>query len=216
MYALITDGSIAKHLSGNRGLTIGGIQYPQNIFTVWTEVQRNAIGIYEVIQNNAKKKDEAYYTNTNQTFTYDADAGTVTATYGDATAKAHADTKWTQAQIDDPSLVGTAPDGADTNTVRLEGLKTKKIRTVKSQAAGILQDTDWYIVRKADADTDVPSAITTFRAAVRTKCAAMETLITNASNTPAIETLYTYVNTADEGDPVVMERPLGEFPVLGS
>jgi len=62
----------------------------------------------------------------------------------------------------------------------------------------------------------VPSAITTFRAAVRTKGAAMETLITNASNTPAIETLYTYVNTADEGDPVVMERPLGEFPVLGS
>ena len=95
MHALIKDGSIAKHLSGNRGITIGGIQYPQNIFTVWTEVQRNAIGIYEVIQNNAKKKDEAYYTNTNQTFTYDADAGTVTATYGDATAKAHADTLFT-------------------------------------------------------------------------------------------------------------------------
>jgi len=44
----------------------------------------------------------------------------------------------------------------------------------------------------------------------------METLITNASDTPAIETLYTYVNTADEGDPVVMARPLGEFPILES
>ena len=44
----------------------------------------------------------------------------------------------------------------------------------------------------------------------------METSITNASNTPALETLYTYVNTADEGDPVVMARPLGEFPELGS
>jgi len=44
----------------------------------------------------------------------------------------------------------------------------------------------------------------------------METLITNASNTPAIETLYAYVNTADEGDDPVYERPLGEFPVLGS
>ena len=62
----------------------------------------------------------------------------------------------------------------------------------------------------------MPSAITTFRAAVRTKAAAMETLITNASNTAAIETLYTYVNTADEGDPKVFERPLGEFPELGS
>ena len=212
MYALITDGSIAKYLNGNKGLTIGSIQYPQNIFTLWTEAQRNAIGIYEVIQNNTKKKDEEYYNNTNQTFTYDADAGTVTATYGDATARAHADTTWTQDEIDD----GKAPAGADTDTIAIRGLKYNRIQTIKSQAASILQDTDWYIVRKADADTDVPSAITTFRAAVRTKAAAMETLITNASNTPAIETLYTYVNTADEGDPVVMERPLGEFPVLGS
>ena len=208
MYALITDGSIAKYLSGNRGITIGGIQYPRNIFTLWTATEKEAIGIYEVIQNNAKKKDEAYYTNTNQTFTYDADAGTVTATYGDATAKAHADTLFTEDDEDD----GLGTEGE----VKVEGLKTVRIRTVKAQAAGILQDTDWYIVRKADADTDVPSAITTFRAAVRSKAAAMETLITNASNTPAIETLYTYVNTADEGDPVVMERPLGEFPVLGS
>ena len=205
MYALITDGSIAKHLSGNRGITIGDIQYPRDIFSKWTEAQRNAIGIFEVIQNNAKKKNEEYYTNTNQTFTYDADAGTVTATYGDATAKAHADANATDA------------DGNDLDpVVVIEGLKTKKIRTIKSQAAVILQDTDWYIVRKADAGTAVPSAITTYRAAVRTKCAEMETAITNASDTPAIETLYTYVNTADEGDPVVMERPLGKFPVLGS
>ena len=205
MYALITDGSIAKYLTGNRGITIGDIQYPRDIFSKWTEAQRNAIGIFEVIQNNAKKKNEEYYTNTNQTFTYDADAGTVTATYGDATAKAHADANATDA------------DGNDLDpVVVIEGLKTKKIRTVKSQAARILQDTDWYIVRKADAGTAVPSAITTYRAAVRTKCAEMETAITNASDTPAIETLYTYVNTADEGDPVVMERPLGKFPVLGS
>jgi hypothetical protein len=205
MYVLITDGSIAKHLSGNRGITIGDIQYPRDIFSKWTEAERNAIGIFEVIQNNAKKKDEEYYTNTNQTFTYDADAGTVTATYGDATARAHADANATDAEGNDLDPVVVIP-----------GLKTKKIRNIKSQAANILQNTDWYIVRKADAGTAVPSAITTYRAAVRSKAAAMETLITNASNTPAIETLYTYVNTADEGDPVVMERPLGEFPELGS
>ena len=208
MYALITDGSIAKYLSGNRGLTIGGIQYPQNIFTLWTDAEKAAIGLYEVIQNNAKKKDEEYYTNTKQTFTYDADAGTVTATYGDATAKAHADALFTA--DDEDNGLGTEGE------VKVKGLKTVKIARIKRQAAGELARTDWYIVRKADANTAVPSAITTFRAAVRTKCAAMETLITNASNTPAIETLYTYVNTADEGDPVVRERPLGEFPVLGS
>jgi hypothetical protein len=205
MYALITDGSIAKYLTGNRGLTIGDIQYPRDIFSKWTEAERNAIGIYEVIQNNAKKKEEEYYINTDQTFTYDADAGTVTATYGDATARAHADANAVDADGNELDPVVVIP-----------GLKTKKIKMIKEQAAGILVETDWYILRKADANTDVPSAITTFRAAVRTKCAAMETSITNASNTAAIQTLFTYVNTADEGDPVVMERPLGEFPVLGS
>ena len=208
MFALVQDNSITKYFSGNRGVTIGDIQYSKQIFYLWSAAEREAIGIYEVIQNNAKKKDEAYYTNTNQTFTYDADAGTVTATYGDATAKAHADTLYTAQNESD----GLGSEGE----VKIEGLKTKEIRNIKQQAAGILQDTDWYIVRKADANTAIPSAITTYRAAVRTKCAEMETAITNASNTPAIETLYTYVNTADEGDPVVMERPLGEFPVLGS
>jgi hypothetical protein len=205
MYALVEDGSITKHLNGNRGITIGGIQYPKGIFNLWTEAERNAIGLYEIIWNNAKKKEDEYYINTNQTFTYDADAGTVTATYGDATARAHADANATDADGNDLDPVIVIP-----------GLKTKKIETIKKQAAGILVETDWYIVRKADANTAVPSAITTFRAAVRTKCAAMETLVTNASNTAAIQTLYKYVNTADEGDPVVMERPLGEFPVLGS
>jgi hypothetical protein len=208
MYALITDGSITKHLNGNRGIQIGDIKYPRDIFSKWTNAEKAAIGIYEIIQNDAKKKDEEYYTNTNQTFTYDADAGTVTATYGDATAKAHADTLFTS--DDEDNGLGTEGE------VKIEGLKTKKIRIIKKQAAGILAETDWYIVRKADANTAVPSAITNHRAAVRTKCAAMETLVTNASNTAAIQTLYTYVNTADEGDPVVMERPLGEFPVLGS
>ena len=208
MYALVEDGSITKHLSGNRGITIGDIQYPKGVFNLWTEAQRNAIGLYTITFNNTKKKDEEYYINTNQTYTYDADAGTVTATYGDATARKHADTLWTAQDESD----GKGTEGE----LAYRGLKYIKIREIKKQAADILETTDWYILRKADADTAVPSAITNHRAAVRTKCAAMETLVTNASNTAAIETLYTYVNTADEGDPIVMERPLGEFPVLES
>ena len=206
MYALVQDGSITKTLSGNRGITIGDIQYPRNIFTLWSAAEKEAIGIYEIVWDNTNKKDEAYYTNTNQSFAFAG--GTVTASYGSATAKPHADTLFTaQDEIDG---LGTEGELAS------RGLKYNLIQTVKKQAAGELQNTDWYVVRKADAGTAVPSAITTHRAAVRTKCAEMETAITNAADTPAIETLYTYVNTADEGDPVVMERPLGEFPVLGS
>ena len=205
MWALVEDGSITKLINNPRGMIIDDIQYSRNIFSFrWSNEEREAIGLYEVVFDDTNKKDEAYYTNTNQSFAF-AD-GTVTASYGDATAKAHADTLYTA--DDEDNGLGTEGE------VKVEGLKTKKIRTIKQQAAGILARTDWYIVRKADADTAIPSAITNHRAAVRTKCAQMETAITNASNTAAIETLYTYVNTADEGDPVVMERPLGELPRL--
>ena len=206
MFALVESGSITKMLSGNRGITIGDLQYPKEIFTLWSKSEREAIGIYEVEMDTSKRKDEEWYINTNVTYAFGS--GKVTGSYGDATAKAHADTKWTQKEIDD----GDAPSGADTNTVKVEGLKTVLIRNVKAQAAGILKDTDWYIVRKADAGTAVPSSITTHRAAVRTKAAEMETAITNASDTPALETLYTYTKQEDGS----FTRPLGELPRLES
>ena len=206
MWGLVESGSITKLINKPNGLVIGDVRYSRKIFELWSKSELEAIGIYEVEFDNTNKKDEQWYVNTNQSFAFAG--GKITASYGSATAKAHADTLYTAQDESD----GKGTEGE----VKAEGLKTKLIRKVKAQAAGILQDTDWYIVRKADAGTAVPSAITNHRAAVRTKAAEMETSITNASNTPALETLYTYVNTADEGDPVVMERPLGEFPELGS
>ena len=204
MFALVESGSITKMLSGNKGVTIGDIQHPKQIFTLWTEAERNAIGIYEVTIDTSKRKDEQWYVNTN--ITYSFSGGKVTGSYGDATAKAHADTKWTQSEID----ADEAPEGADTNTVKDEGLKTKLIRDVKSQAANELAKTDWYITRKAEKNTAIPSAITTHRDAVRTKQDSMCTAITNASDTPALETLYTYTRQEDGS----VTRPLGEIPTL--
>ena len=207
MFALVdkSDNSITKILSGRKGLTLGDTQYPKTIFNLWSEAERNAINIYTITIDNSKRKDEKWYFNTNLTYAFD---GTnATASYGDATAKKHADTKWTQKEIDD----GDAPSGADTDTVKDEGLKTQLIRVVKRQAEGILNETDWYITRKAEKSTAIPSAITTHRDAVRTKQASMETAITNASDTPALETLYTYTEQEDGS----ITRPLGVLPTLG-
>ena len=212
MHAIITDGSISKIINHPKPLVIGDVQYPARIFSAWTANELAAIGIIEVTFDDSNKEDEQWYTNTNQTFTYDASAGTVTATYGTATAKAHADTTWSQADSDN----GDLPSDKSVGDVKVEGLKTRLIRTVKKQAEGLLNQTDWYITRKSEKSTAIPSNITTWRNGIRSKQAAMETAVTNASNTPALETLYTYVNTADEGEPVVMARPLGEFPKLGS
>jgi len=200
MFALVESGSITKYLNGNRGIQIGDLKYPRAIYTLWTEAERNAIGIYTVEYDDSNKKDEKWYINTNQSFAF-AD-NKVTASYGSATAKKHADTLYTQE--DEDNGLGTKDD------VKVEGLKTRLIRDVKTQAEVELNRTDWYITRKSEKNTAIPSAITTHRDLVRSRQAAMETSITNASDTPALETLYTYTTDSDG----VTSRPLALIPTL--
>jgi hypothetical protein len=199
MFALVESGSITQMLSGSRGITIGDTQYPRSIYTLWSEAERNAIGIYAVEIDESKLKDEEWYHNTNVTYSFDDSK--VKGVYGDATAKAHADVLFTQE--DEDNGLGTKDD------VRVPGLKTIFIKQVKAETAQELQKTDWYVVRKADTDEAIPSAVATHRAAVRSKQADMETAITNASDTPALETLYTYTKQ-DNGS---VTRPLGEIPI---
>jgi len=206
MYALVEDGSISKLITNPKSMVIGDVRYPAKIFQLWSKSELNAIGIYEVVFNNSNFKDEKWYLNTNQSFAF-AD-GAVTASYGTATAKAHADILWTTQD----KTNGNIPDGKDVGDVAVKGLKTVLIETLKSQVAGILNDTDWYITRNAEKSTAIPSAISTYRDSVRTKQASMETAITNASDTPALETLYTYTKQEDG----TVTRPLGELPVLES
>ena len=203
MWALVEDNSIVKIINNPKGMVIGDTRYSKNIFSFrWTNEEREAIGLYEIVFDSSNKKDDKSYIHTNQTFDFADD--TVTASYGSATPREHADTLWTaQDEID-----GKGTEGE----VATRGLKYNLIQTVKQQASAILQDTDWYVVRKADAGTEVPSAITTYRASVRTKADEMETAITNASNTPALETLYTYTEQEDGS----VTRPLGELPTLES
>ena len=199
MFALVQDNTITKMISGNRGITLGDIQYPRSIFSLWSASEKEAIGIYEVVFNNTNKKDEAYYTNTNQSFAF-AD-GVVTASFGSATAKALADRNAT-----DEDDVELDP------VVVIEGLKTKHKRIIKQQASSLLTPTDWYVIKATDVESySVPSAITTYRANVRTKSNDMEVLIDACSTVAELAALYQYVNTGTEEEPV-MERPLGEFP----
>jgi len=206
MYALVENNEITKFINYPKSMVIGNVQYPAKIFQLWSTSELNAIGIYEVVFDNSNFKDEKWYINTNQSFAF-AD-GTVTASYGTATPKAHADTTWSQDDEDN----GDLPSDKSVGDVKVEGLKTTLIRTLKQQVAGILNDTDWYITRNAEKETAIPSAISTHRDAVRTKQASMETQITNASDTPALETLYTYTTDSDG----VQSRPLGELPILES
>ena len=192
MWALVESNNVTQVYTRPKALTIGDVNYPSNIFMLWSSSELEAIGIYEIVIDNSNFKDQEYYINTNQTFAF-AD-GTVTATYGTATAKAIAD----------------VTNDDDTIT---PGLKTNHKAVINSQAGGILQPTDWMVIRAQEGGTAVPSNTTTQRAAVRTKANTMCTAIDNAADVDALATLYAYVNTGTEDSPVY-ERPLGELPLV--
>ncbi len=196
MFALIDNQQITKFFSGNKGVTLGDIQYPKSIFTLWSEAERNAIGIYVVTVDTTNKKDEQWYINTD--VSYGVESNKAVGSYGTATPKLLEDRN----EVDDAGEPLLDDKG---NQIVTKGLKSQKKDIIKQQAAGILQNTDWYITRKADAGTAVPSAVTTHRAAVRTKSNEMETAIDNAADVDALAALYVYTDG---------ERPLGEFPVL--
>ena len=192
MWGLVEDNEIKKIINQPKGLVIGDTRHSRNIFSFrWTNEEREAIGIYEVVFDNSNKKDQAYYTNTNQSFNF-AD-GKVTASYGTATARELEDTV-----NEDDSIT--------------QGLKSQKKANIKQQASSLLAPTDWYVVKAAEVESySVPEAMTTYRADVRTASNSMESKIDACSTVDELAVLYQHVNTGTEENPV-MERPLGEFP----
>ena len=192
MWALVESGSVSKIYSRPTQIKINDINYPSNIFMLWSSSELKAIGIYEIVIDNTNLKDKKYYINTNQSFNFASD--TVTASYGTATAKAIADV--------------TDDDGNVT-----KGLKSIKKENLNAEAGGILQSTDWMTIRETEGGTAMPSNIKTWRASVRTKANDMCTQIDNAADVDALAALYEYTNTGTEEEPV-FTRPLGEFPEL--
>jgi len=203
MFALVENNQFVKIVNSNKGIEINGVQYPKTIFTLWTNAEREAIGIYEVTVDSSNKKDEEYYINTDVTYVYNNNS--VTGSYGTATAKALADTLYTQDDDDNDRI----PDGKSVGDVAQEGLKTLHKKTINAQANELLSKYDWYVIRNTeDSTATIPSDVSTYRTNVRTKANEMCTQIDNASDVDALKTLYTYTEDS-EGN---ITRPLAEFP----
>lgn len=204
MFALVQDNAFVKIVNSSKGITIDDNQYPKTIFSLWTNAEREAIGIYEVVMDTTNKKDEAYYINTDVSYAYSS--GTVTGSYGTATAKPLADILWTQQDDDD----GLMPSDKSVGDVKVKGLKSLEIEKIKAQASGLLSPTDWHVVKATEvADYDVPSNVATYRANVRAKSNEMETQINACSDVDALKTLFTWVYDEDTN---TTSRPLASFP----
>ena len=176
MWARVEGASIKEIIPRPKAMIIGDIQYPQNIFSLWAEADLKGIGIYPITMDKTNLKNGRYYSNTDITYTWDSDNETVTGAYGTATAQ------------------------------NLATLKTDKKVEVNNTAGGLLNDYDWYTLRAASGGTAIPSSVSTYQAAVRTKANSMCTQIDGAANVDALAALYVY----NSDNPPV--RPLGEWP----
>ena len=199
MYALIKDNKIEKFFNHPKGFTLGDNQYPADIFSKWTVDEKQVIGIYEVVFDSSNKKDEDYYINTNQSFNY-AD-GVVTASYGTAVGKKLTDTN--EVNEDGTPML---QDGVQVVTL---GLKSNKKKVIKQQASGLLQPTDWYVIKANEVEGyTVPTDIANFRAEVRSQSNAMEDMIDASTTVAELKDLYEYTEQLDG----TITRPLPEFP----
>lgn len=204
MFALVQDGAFVRIVNSNKGIQIDDNQYPKTIFTLWSNAEREAIGIYEVVMDTTNKKDENYYINTDVSYAYSS--GTVTGSYGTATAKPLDDVLFTQADADADEI----PSDKAVGDVKQYGLKGLEIKKIKAQASGLLSPTDWHVVKATEvSDYSVPTDIATYRANVRAKSNEMETQINACSDVDALKTLFTWVYDEDTD---TTSRPLASFP----
>ena len=171
MWAMVKAGQVTAIYPRPKALTIDGIQHPAAIFTAWTKDQKKAIGIYDYSEVNANPNSRYYKQGTSETVVDDS-AATVVKT-------------WSNVAKD---LADTGSKGDDNHSA---GVKTNEKNMVKSTAASLLEASDWMVIRAAEGGTAVPSAVTTYRAAIRTKSNSMETAIDNASDMAAVIALDT-------------------------
>jgi len=202
MYALIQNNEIVKVFTNPQGFTLNGNQYSSQIFQVWSNEEKNAIGIYEIETDSSNLKDESYYINTNEIFEFKN--GKAIRKWGTATPKQLEDVNATD-EDNEPVL----QDGIQ---VVIKGLKSQKISISKQQASGLLAPTDWYVVKANEVEGyAIPTAVSTFRTQVRAVSNQQETQINACTTVEQLKNLYEYTNTGTEQSPIYT-RPLAEFP----
>jgi hypothetical protein len=205
MWALLNDAedAIEEIISNPKSMTINGITHSRQIFK-WTTAELKAVGIVPVTTTGSHL-DTNYYIEVDESFAIASDKASVVRTIGVKAADhvlADVNEVWTQEEIDD----GYAPDGTSANDARNDedgnqivtlGLKSNAKNKATTQANGYLQGFEWLIARKVTANTAIPSAVTTYMAAIRTDHGNICTALDAASDMDAFIALHTTTYNAD-------------------
>jgi hypothetical protein len=184
MWAIVKDSKLVQITLGNKSITVGEVVHPKDVFRHWTKTQLKDIGVYEFISGSTP--DTRFETATTPSYKVDDSAGTVTETINKKD-KAIADTLYTSQNKTD----GVIPEGKDVGDVASKGLKTIYTEQIQKQASGLLAPTDWMVVRKAeDSSKSIPSAVTTYRASVRTEADKILQAISDCDTLDKLKALF--------------------------
>ena len=199
MWASIdSDNNVTKVYTRPTAITYGDVNYPQNVMSSWTNDELATIKVYPVVEDSSNYEDPSYYINTDETFTYYDSVAVGGTTYTNTVVGAYGAA--TPMSLDDT----TTTDPVTGETTTTPGLKSNAVTTQQQAAYGILQPSDWYVVRQQENGTAVPTNWNTWRQSIRTTCENQITMINACTTVPELQALYMYT-----GDPAT--RPLPEF-----
>ena len=92
---------------------------------------------------------------------------------------------------------GTVTITKSSSAKNLASMKVSKKQQASTSAYSSLVPTDWYVTRKSENNTAIPSQITAYRTATRLVCNSLCTAIDNASDVDAIDALYNFADGID-------------------
>ena len=190
MWARIENNTIIEYYDRKQSLVLNDVRYSSQVFTIWTDAQRKELGIVPIVISGSHL-DTNYYIEHNHTDAVAADGNSVIRTIG---------VKAADHKLEDVDAVDVDGNAVlDHYGVQMvtRGLKYNAIQKVKQQQSGYLSRTDWYIIRKADVGTAIPTAIQTFRNAIRADATRIENAITAATTMDEFIALYTTTYNED-------------------
>jgi hypothetical protein len=191
MWALLNDAedAIEKIISNPKSMTINGITHSRQIFK-WTTAELKAVGIVPVTTTGSHL-DTNYYIEVDESFAIASDKASVVQTIGVKAADHKLENTNAVDEDGDPLL---DDDGVQIVTL---GLKSNAKNKATTSANGYLQGFDWLIQRKVTANTAIPSAVTTYMAAIRTDHGNICTALDAAADMDAFIALHTTTYNAD-------------------
>mgnify|MGYP003149843377 FL=1 len=176
MWALIKDNKIEEMYRFPKSIILNNVRYPSNMFTKYTDSEKEAIDIYPVLDNGTRG-DDRFENTDGPTYTFDAANKRVTTAYN-----------VTERKLDDTT---TSEKDYKGNAIVNLGLKSEAKKLAKRRANDLIKRFNWLVERYTyDNSKTIPSAVSIYVGNIRSDCATICTGIDNASDMTAFKKLY--------------------------